>query len=85
MPYQFLHQIGAIYIWSYVYIMMRVSISKSIEPDDGGKNVEASLGVTSGSTTRSSTEPLLCSVVCEPDSAGAHMPHQESLKKVDYH
>ncbi|PKI57074.1 hypothetical protein CRG98_022578 [Punica granatum] len=74
--------IGGIYIWSYVYIIMRISINKNINPDKSGENVESSPREISGSSTESSTEPLLPSVVCESNSTVVQLPHEESSEKV---
>ncbi|KAF8029206.1 hypothetical protein BT93_E1772 [Corymbia citriodora subsp. variegata] len=61
--------IGVIYIWSYVYVIIRISANKG--PTGRGENGSSikSSGQTSETGAESTTEPLLHSITLEESSA----------------
>lgn len=61
-------QIGAIYIWSYVYVIIRISANKgNCSRDENGSSIKSS-GQTSETQEESATEPLLHSITLEESS-----------------
>ncbi|KAI3409615.1 uncharacterized protein J3R85_019091 [Psidium guajava] len=60
--------IGAIYIWSYVYVIIRISANKGTSRgDENGSSIKSS-GQTSETGAESTTEPLLHCITLEESS-----------------
>ncbi|XP_030469991.1 protein PIN-LIKES 3-like isoform X1 [Syzygium oleosum] len=73
--------IGAIYIWSYVYVIISISANKGTSTrDENGSSIKSS-GQTSETHAESTTEPLLHSITLEESSAPVDSSIVESEEK----